>query len=328
MSSFHKPRDLIWYFPSLEASRPATTMPPSTPRRPHRTRRASSRSAQKSSTLSVSKAHCPQRVRTRSGPSGPGARDDRIDNRGSCTRRRCVRIRYTFRFARGLCNFSWTRRGPARAWSLNTTSPGVIPDAHVAARLSGRRRRHGRAHALDRLEPNRFGPVAEWPQSLRTAISILLESRFAMVVAWGPQFPFLLQRSLPSHPRDKTPAALGARGAEIIPEVWSVVGPEFERVRGGEAFAVDDWLVPLDRNGYLENCWFTLSYSPIRDESGGVGRPAGGRCGNNRARGRRAPARDAPRAGALRGRGDDPGTGLCQCRRRSSARIQSTCPSR
>ena len=45
----------------------------------------------------------------------------------------------------------------------------------------------------------------------------------------------------------------------------------FERVRRGEAFAIDDWLLPLDRNGYLENCWFTLSYSPIRDETGGVG---------------------------------------------------------
>jgi signal transduction histidine kinase len=50
-----------------------------------------------------------------------------------------------------------------------------------------------------------------------------------------------------------------------------VVGPEFDRVRRGEAFAIDDWLLPLDRNGYLENCWFTLSYSPIRDETGGVG---------------------------------------------------------
>ena len=42
-------------------------------------------------------------------------------------------------------------------------------------------------------------------------------------------------------------------------------------MRRGEAFAIDDWLLPLDRNGYLENCWFTLSYSPIRDETGGVG---------------------------------------------------------
>ena len=116
-----------------------------------------------------------------------------------------------------------------------------------------------------------FGPVSDWPQSLRTAISMMLESRFAMVVAWGPEFRFFYNDRYRPVLGTKHPSALGTPGAEIFPEVWSVVGPEFERVRRGEAFAIDDWLLPLERNGYLENCWFTLSYSPIRDESGGVG---------------------------------------------------------
>src|SRR4029079_519044 len=41
--------------------------------------------------------------------------------------------------------------------------------------------------------------------------------------------------------------------------------------RAGQSVALDDQLIPLDRNGYLENCYFTLSYSAIRDESGGGG---------------------------------------------------------
>src|SRR5581483_1761864 len=108
-------------------------------------------------------------------------------------------------------------------------------------------------------------------QSLRTAISIMLESRFPMVVAWGPDFRFFYNDGYKPILGTKHPMALGTPGQVIFPEVWSVVGPEFERVRRGESFAVEDWLLPLDRNGYLENCWFTLSYSPIRDESGGVG---------------------------------------------------------
>jgi signal transduction histidine kinase len=116
-----------------------------------------------------------------------------------------------------------------------------------------------------------FGPVAAWPQSLRTAISIILESRFAMVVAWGPEFRFFYNDRYRPILGTKHPAALGTPCAEIFPEVWDVVGPEFERVLRGESFAVDDWLLPLDRNGYLENCWFTLSYSAIRDETGGIG---------------------------------------------------------
>jgi signal transduction histidine kinase len=117
-----------------------------------------------------------------------------------------------------------------------------------------------------------FGPVASWPQSLRTAVSIMLEARFAIVVAWGPDFRFLYNdRYRPILGLTKHPEALGRGAAEIFPEVWHAIGPEFERVRRGDSFALDDWLLPLDRNGYLENCWFTVSYSPIRDETGGVG---------------------------------------------------------
>ncbi len=116
-----------------------------------------------------------------------------------------------------------------------------------------------------------FGPVDSWPQSLRTAISIMLESRFAMVIAWGPEFRFFYNDRYRPILGTKHPAALGTPAAEIFPEIWPAIAPAFEGVRRGEAFAIDDWLLPLERNGYLENCWFTLSYSPIRDETGGVG---------------------------------------------------------
>jgi PAS domain S-box-containing protein len=116
-----------------------------------------------------------------------------------------------------------------------------------------------------------FGPVEEWPQSLRTAVSMILESPFAMVVAWGADFRFFYNDRYQPILGAKHPAALGRAGAEIFPEVWGVVGPEFERVRRGESFAIDDWYLPLERNGYPENCWFTLAYSPIRDETGSVG---------------------------------------------------------
>ncbi|HET8798068.1 MAG TPA: ATP-binding protein, partial [Thermoanaerobaculia bacterium] len=116
-----------------------------------------------------------------------------------------------------------------------------------------------------------LGAVEVWPQSLRTAISIMLESKFAMVVAWGPDYRFFYNDRYQPILGSKHPAALGMPGAKIFPEVWDVVGPEFDRAWRGEPFAVDDWLLPLERRGYLESCWFTLSYSPIRDESGGVG---------------------------------------------------------
>jgi PAS domain S-box-containing protein len=118
----------------------------------------------------------------------------------------------------------------------------------------------------------RLGPVAYWPQSLRTAVSIMLDSAFAMVVAWGPEFVLLYNdRYRPVLGATKHPGALGKPAKDIFPEVWGFIGPLFEKTRHGEAVALDDVLIPLDRNGYLEDCYFTLSYSAIRDESGGVG---------------------------------------------------------
>ncbi len=117
-----------------------------------------------------------------------------------------------------------------------------------------------------------LGPVASWPQSLRTSVSIMLASGFAVVVAWGPEFIFLYNdRYRPVLGVTKHPMALGSRAVDIFPEVWDMIGPLFRKATAGETVALDDVLIPLDRNGYLEECFFTLSYSPIRDESGGVG---------------------------------------------------------
>ena len=118
----------------------------------------------------------------------------------------------------------------------------------------------------------KLGPVASWPQSLRTAVSIMLDSAFGMVVAWGPEFIFLYNdRYRPILGATKHPGALGSPTREIFPEIWHFIGPLFEKTRHGEAVALDDVLIAFDRNGYLEDCYFTLSYSPIRDETGGVG---------------------------------------------------------
>jgi PAS domain S-box-containing protein len=117
-----------------------------------------------------------------------------------------------------------------------------------------------------------LGPVETWPQSLRTVISLMLASRFAMVIAWGPEFRFFYNdRYRPVLGASKHPGALATPAREIFPEAWPQIGPLFESTRRGETFEMDDFLVPLERYGYLENCYFTLSYSPIRDESGGVG---------------------------------------------------------
>jgi signal transduction histidine kinase len=116
-----------------------------------------------------------------------------------------------------------------------------------------------------------LGPTQTWPESLRAIIPTMLASRFAMRVVWGPEYVMLYNDAyMPVLGRDKHPSAMGAPTSKSFPELWHIVEPLFLRVYAGEAVALTDTHLPVHRNGYLEECYFTLSYSPMRDDAGTV----------------------------------------------------------
>jgi PAS domain S-box-containing protein len=116
------------------------------------------------------------------------------------------------------------------------------------------------------------GSMEGWPPSLRTALSICLESRFPILIWWGPQFVMLYNDAYAPLIGSKHPSALGQRGADCFPEIWDLIGPMLAGVRDrGEATWSPDQLVELDRSGFVEECYFTFGFSPIRDETGGIG---------------------------------------------------------
>lgn len=118
-----------------------------------------------------------------------------------------------------------------------------------------------------------LGPLEDWPQSLKTAVSICLNSRFPIVLWWGPELRLIYNdawRSILG--QIKHPAALGAPGREVWPEIWHIIGPMLQGVLvTGQATWSDDQHFILDRSGFWEETYFTYSYSPIREESGQVG---------------------------------------------------------
>ena len=116
------------------------------------------------------------------------------------------------------------------------------------------------------------GPVDTWPQSLRTALSILLETGFPMYIAWGRDFTqFYNDGYRPILGSTKHPAAMGASTRETFAEIWDIIGPMFAGVMNGTPTTVVDFMLPLDRHGFPEECYFIFSYSPIRQEDGTVG---------------------------------------------------------
>ena len=118
---------------------------------------------------------------------------------------------------------------------------------------------------------SRLGSPAAWPDALKMAVGTCLSSRFPMVVWWGPDLIMLYNDAwAPILGERKHPAGLGRPGAESWPETWSIVGPQFEAAPRGTASWSEDLLLASDRRGFLEECYFTYSHSPLRDGSGDI----------------------------------------------------------
>ena len=117
-----------------------------------------------------------------------------------------------------------------------------------------------------------LGSPDVWPISLRISVSIMLSSTFPMYIAWGQDYIQLYNDGYrPILGSTKHPAAMGISTRQTFSEIWHIIGPMFEGVMQGNAVGFPNFKLPLDRNGYVEECFFDFSYSPIRYEDGSVG---------------------------------------------------------
>jgi PAS domain S-box-containing protein len=115
-----------------------------------------------------------------------------------------------------------------------------------------------------------LGHPGTWPHSLRTVVGMMLNSKFPMFLAWGPEMGFLYNASYAEILGTKHPAALGRPFQEVWPEIWTDVQPIAARALAGEASYYENLPLVMRRRGYDEKAFFTFSYSPVRDESGAV----------------------------------------------------------
>ena len=115
-----------------------------------------------------------------------------------------------------------------------------------------------------------LGPVTDWPPSLRIATRICLTSRFPMIVWCGPELRMIYNDAYLPLMGGKHPA-LGQPGAGVWSDIWHIVGPMLHSVlETGEPTWSEDLLLPMDRNGYWEETYWTYSYSPLHDDDGRV----------------------------------------------------------
>src|SRR6478672_10390889 len=118
-----------------------------------------------------------------------------------------------------------------------------------------------------------LGPADGWPQSLKTAVRIMLDSRYAMWLGWGPNLTFLYNDAYAKMTLGpKHPWALGRSAREVWSEIWRDIGPRAEAVlRTGQATWDEGLLLFLERMGFPEETYHTFSYSPVPDDKGAIG---------------------------------------------------------
>src|SRR5437773_8436706 len=115
-----------------------------------------------------------------------------------------------------------------------------------------------------------LGRSSFWPQSLRTTVSLCLASNVPISLAWGPRHVQIYNDGYWPICGAKHPHSMGQDFSECWASAWPVIGEAFERALGGQTSYLENQRMFLDRNGYLEETFFTFSFSPIRDETGEV----------------------------------------------------------
>ncbi len=115
-----------------------------------------------------------------------------------------------------------------------------------------------------------LGGPAGWPVELKTTLSIMLGSRFAMCVGWGPDLLLFYNDPYMQVLGDKEATALGEPIPVVWSELWEDVRPMAEMAMSGTATWVEDMHLRMQRHDFAEDTWWTFTYAPVRDPGGQV----------------------------------------------------------
>ncbi|HZQ81474.1 MAG TPA: ATP-binding protein [Gaiellaceae bacterium] len=117
-----------------------------------------------------------------------------------------------------------------------------------------------------------LGKPEGWPDSLRTAVRIMLASRQPIWIGWGEELTYLYNDPYKSIIGGKHPEMLGRPTRVVWSEIWDVIAPMLETaLTGDEGTYVESQLLIMERYGYREETYYTFSYSPIPGDDGDAG---------------------------------------------------------
>jgi signal transduction histidine kinase/DNA-binding response OmpR family regulator len=113
------------------------------------------------------------------------------------------------------------------------------------------------------------GEPSSWPPELVDAVVTMLASRAQIIIFWGPEYLVLYNDAYTATMGGKHPGFLGRPGRELWAEVWDVLHGLFDGViTNDRSFYAGDHPFMIERNGFMEETYFDVSYDPIRSEDG------------------------------------------------------------
>ena len=115
-----------------------------------------------------------------------------------------------------------------------------------------------------------LGARASWPRSLETIIDMMLSSQLAMCLGWGPELTLLYNDAYAPFLGPRHPLALGKPLREVWAEVWPDIEATIASALAGTAIGYEDLPLTMTRHGHPEETWWTVAYSPLRDDDGAI----------------------------------------------------------
>jgi len=147
---------------------------------------------------------------------------------------------------------------------MDKTSSAKVPDF-----LSGGGEMGERIRNFDWSKTS-IGVPEDWDDALKTSAGICLNSNFPIALYWGPKLILIYNDAWRPILGNKHSWALGNPAHEVWKDIWKEIEPEFKKTFEGISGGSKDALLPMKRHGYIEECYFDFTFTPVRGANGNI----------------------------------------------------------
>jgi serine phosphatase RsbU (regulator of sigma subunit) len=148
---------------------------------------------------------------------------------------------------------------------------GIALNRQLAELIPGATRTELQARVLDHdWGTTALGPQVGWSPTLSTVVSFCLNSRFPILLMWGPELVMIYNDAYAPLLGGRHPEALGARAEDVWSDIWDDIGGMAAEVFAGRATYSEDLPLVMSRHGFVEETYFTFSFSPVLEPGGRV----------------------------------------------------------